>query len=52
MSMELVYPYVAIASNPSVDGYLNWAKNNKDELYKLKYEQVGLRLYFKKCVLS
>ena len=42
MSMELVYPYVAIASNPSVNGYLNWAKNNKDELYKLKYEQVRL----------
>ena len=40
MAMELIWPYVITVSNPSVDGYLYWAKNQKDELYKLKYEQV------------
>ena len=40
MSMELIWPYVIAVSNPSVDGYLDWAKNQTDELYKLKYEQV------------
>jgi hypothetical protein len=40
MAMELVWPYVTSVSNPSVSGYLDWAKNQKDELYKLKYEQV------------
>jgi hypothetical protein len=42
ISMELVWPYVATESNPSVNGYLNWVKNCNDELYKLKYEQVKL----------
>ncbi|RIB13555.1 hypothetical protein C2G38_2197537 [Gigaspora rosea] len=37
--MELVWPYVVSVSNPSVNGFLNWAKNQKNELYKLKYEQ-------------
>jgi hypothetical protein len=41
MAMELVWPYITTASDPCVDGYLDWAKNQKDELYKLKYEQVN-----------
>jgi hypothetical protein len=41
MSMELVWPYVAMVSNPSVEGYLDWAKNQNDELYNLKFEQVN-----------
>ncbi len=40
MTMELVWPYIVSDSNLTVDGYLSWAKNQKDELYKLKYEQV------------
>ncbi|RIB03555.1 hypothetical protein C2G38_2049175 [Gigaspora rosea] len=42
--MELVWPYIDSNPNPTVDGYLNWAKNQKDELYKLKYEQIFLYL--------
>jgi len=41
MAMELVWPYVATVSNPSVEGYLDWIRDQKDELYKLKYEQVS-----------
>jgi hypothetical protein len=41
MSMELVWPYVATISNPSVEGYLDWAANQNDELYKLKFQQVN-----------
>ena len=40
MAMELVWPYVISVSNPSVSGYLDWAKDQNDELYKLKFEQV------------
>ena len=40
MAMELVWPYVLNTAEPSVDGYLEWAKNQQDELYKLKYEQI------------
>ncbi|RIB03899.1 hypothetical protein C2G38_2223810 [Gigaspora rosea] len=40
MAMELVWPYVVSASNPSVNGFLDWAKNQKNELYKLKYQQI------------
>lgn len=45
MAMELVWPYVSVASDPSVDEYLNWAKCQKDEIYKLKYEQVLFGFY-------
>ena len=40
MVMELVWPYVVLDPNPTVDGYLDWVKNQNDKLYKLKYEQV------------
>jgi len=40
MSMELVWPYVATVSNPSVEGYLDWVTSQNDELYKLKFQQV------------
>ena len=40
MAMELVWPYVASDPSPTVTGYLNWVKNQQNELYKLKYEQV------------
>ena len=43
--MELVWPYVASVSNPSVNGFLDWAKNQKNELYKLKYKQVFSNKY-------
>lgn len=41
MTMELVWPYVVSTPNPCVSGYFDWVKNQKDELYKLKYEQVN-----------
>jgi hypothetical protein len=41
MAMELVWPYVSTTSDPTVDEYINWANNQEDELYKLKYEQVN-----------
>ncbi|KAF0444000.1 hypothetical protein F8M41_003507 [Gigaspora margarita] len=38
--MELIWPYVVSASNLPVNGFLDWAKNQKNDLYKLKYEQI------------
>jgi hypothetical protein len=46
MAMELVWPYVLTTLDPTVDGYINWANNQEDELYKLKYEQVNLFLVY------
>jgi len=40
MIMELVWPYVTSDPSLTVTRYLNWIKNQQDELYKLKYEQV------------
>ena len=48
IAMELVWPYVTTVSDPCVDGYLSWAKDQKDELYKLKYEQVNLLFLYLK----
>ncbi len=39
-AIELVWPYVISDFNLTVNGYLGQIKNQKDELYKLKYEQV------------
>ncbi|RIB13363.1 hypothetical protein C2G38_2198055 [Gigaspora rosea] len=39
VAMKLVWPYVDSNPNPTVNGYLNWAKNQNDDLYKLKYKQ-------------
>ena len=44
MAMELMWPYILTTSDPTVDEYINWARNQEDELYKLKYEQVNLFL--------
>jgi hypothetical protein len=41
MSLELVWPYVKSQPNPSVEGYLVWAKEQQDPLYQIKYEQVN-----------
>lgn len=46
MAIELIWPYVNAASNPTVDGYVNWVKNQKNDLYNLKFEQVSLVSYF------
>jgi hypothetical protein len=46
IAMELVWPYVSTATDPCVDGYLNWVSDQKDELYKLKYEQVNIIILF------
>ena len=41
MSLELMWPYVKNHSNPSVEGYIVWAKGQQDPIYQIKYEQVG-----------
>ena len=35
-AMELIWPYVKSHTDPSVEGYLSWAKNQQDPLYKIK----------------
>ena len=40
MSSELMWPYIKTHANPTVEGYLAWAKEQKDQLYQIKYEQV------------
>ncbi|KAF0547920.1 hypothetical protein F8M41_000269 [Gigaspora margarita] len=40
MAMELLWPYVKSHSNPSVEEYLVWAKEQQSPLYQIKYEQV------------
>jgi hypothetical protein len=46
MSLELVWPYVKSQPNPSVEGYLVWAKMQQDPLYQIKYEQVNISYYY------
>src|SRR6185436_5195585 len=40
MASELIWPYVISSENPSVDGYLEWAQNQTDPMFRLKYEQI------------
>jgi len=40
MASELMWPYVISSENPSVDGYLEWAQNQTDPMFRLKYEQI------------
>jgi len=40
MASELICPYVISKENPSVEGYLEWAQNETDPTFRLKYEQV------------
>src|SRR3989337_1513317 len=44
IAMELMWPYVKSHSNPSVEGYLAWVKEQQDSLYQLKYEQTFVYL--------
>jgi hypothetical protein len=46
MAMELLWPYVKNDSEPSVEGYLAWAKKQQDSLYQIKYEQVCCLLFY------
>lgn len=46
VSSELMWPYVKDHANPTVEGYLSWAKEQKDQLYQIKYEQVKKNIYF------
>jgi len=39
MASELMWPYIISEENPSVEGYLKWAQNQIDPIFKLKYEQ-------------
>ena len=52
-AMELIWPYVKSHTDPSVEGYLSWAKNQQGPLYKIKYEQVQfiiLKLAYSCCL--
>jgi hypothetical protein len=40
MASELMWPYVVSNENLSAEGYLEWAKNQTDPMFRLKYEQV------------
>lgn len=40
MASELMWPYIILEDNPSVEGYLKWAQNQTDATFKLKYEQI------------
>ncbi|KAF0501208.1 hypothetical protein F8M41_020112 [Gigaspora margarita] len=40
MASELVWLYVLNYNNPISNRYLEWAKNQIDETYKLKFEQI------------
>jgi hypothetical protein len=44
MSAELMWPYIKTHANPTVEGYLAWAKEQKDQLYQIKYEQVKKKM--------
>ena len=44
MSSEIIWPYVKKHANPTVEGYLAWAKEQKDQLYQIKYEQVKKKI--------
>jgi hypothetical protein len=46
MSLELIWPYVKNYDNPTVEGYLTWAKEQKSLFYQFKYEQVKNNYYF------
>ncbi|CAG8508125.1 7710_t:CDS:2 [Scutellospora calospora] len=39
MASELIWPYVLNHNNPTPNGYLEWAKAQTSETYKLKFEQ-------------
>ncbi|KAF0412364.1 hypothetical protein F8M41_007935 [Gigaspora margarita] len=43
MALELIWPYVSSHNNPTLNGYLEWAKNQTNETYKLKFEQPHVR---------
>ncbi|KAF0545762.1 hypothetical protein F8M41_001936 [Gigaspora margarita] len=42
--MELLWPYVKNYSNPSVEGYLAWVKEQQDSIYQIKFEQTFIYL--------
>jgi len=48
--MELMWPYVKSHSNPSVEGYLAWVEEQTDSIYRIKFEQVVLKLFISKFV--
>jgi hypothetical protein len=40
-----MWPYIVSEKDPSVEGYLTWAQNQTDPVFKLKYEQVSISRY-------
>ncbi|RHZ80675.1 hypothetical protein Glove_132g173 [Diversispora epigaea] len=49
MSLELLWPYVRNYSNPSVEGYLLWVKEQNDPIYQIKYEQI---FYYLQAIIN
>ena len=39
-----MWPYIISEENPTVEGYLEWAENQTDSIFRLKYEQIFLYL--------
>jgi hypothetical protein len=50
MAMELIWPYVKSHSDPSVEGYIAWVKQQCDALYQIKYEQVIINTFQKPII--
>ncbi|CAG8608328.1 9857_t:CDS:2 [Diversispora eburnea] len=44
IAMELMWPYIKTHSDPSIEGYIAWAKEQQDLLYQIKYEQTFVYL--------
>ncbi|RHZ65134.1 hypothetical protein Glove_319g192 [Diversispora epigaea] len=49
MSLELLWPYVRNYSNPSVEGYLLWVKEQNNPIYQIKYEQI---FYYLQAIIN
>ena len=50
MACELMWPYIVSTEDPSVEGYLIWAKNKTDAMVQLKYEQVSWFYFVLFCI--
>ncbi|CAG8731841.1 15483_t:CDS:1 [Cetraspora pellucida] len=44
MASELIWSYIISEENPSVEGFLKWAQNQTDNMFRLKYEQTFIYL--------
>ncbi|RHZ81235.1 hypothetical protein Glove_122g87 [Diversispora epigaea] len=49
MSLELLWPYVRNYSNPSVERYLLWVKEQNNPIYQIKYKQI---FYYLQAIIN